>query len=99
MAMMIKVTGFKFTPLYNEKPEWGTSIWFGDKKIIETEGGTYNPRKGSDTFLSFGDYIKQESDLQRKSDEQLLKDAGISSFDEVQTDDEYNDFLSSEFGI
>ena len=99
MAMMIKVSGFKFTPLYDQKPEWGTGIWFGDKKIIETEGGTFSPRGTSDAFLSVGDYYKKESEEQRKKDEQLLADAGVSSFNELQTDDEYDEFLSSEFGI
>ena len=54
MAMMIKVTGFKFTPLYEDKPEWGTSAWFGNKAIFDT-GNSYKPkrlfRKSSDAFI------------------------------------------------
>lgn len=53
MAMMIKVTGFKFTPLYEDKPEWGTSAWFGNKAIFDTTT-SYKPtktfRKSSDAF-------------------------------------------------
>ena len=55
MAMLIRVTGFKFTPLYEDKPEWGTSEWFGNKKIFETTGSnSYSNsnvfRKSSDAF-------------------------------------------------
>ena len=35
--MIVKVNGFKFTPLYNEIPSWGSSIWFGSKDIINTK--------------------------------------------------------------
>ena len=36
VPMMIKVNGFKFTPLYNDIPSWGSSIWFGSNKVINT---------------------------------------------------------------
>jgi hypothetical protein len=35
--MMVKVNGFKFTPLYNKIPQFGASIWFGSDKLIDTE--------------------------------------------------------------
>ena len=35
--MIVKVTGFKFTPLYDEIPSWGSSIWFGSKDVINTK--------------------------------------------------------------
>jgi len=34
--MMIKVNGFKFTPLYNKVPSFKSSVWFGSDKIIDT---------------------------------------------------------------
>ena len=43
--MMIKVTGFKFTPLYDFIPEWGRSYWFGSKNIIDNDKDSLSPNQ------------------------------------------------------
>ena len=61
--MMIKVDGFKFTPLYNQIPQFGSSIWFGSDKLIDTKELLSTSEAFDEVVLDYDDKIRLDKYL------------------------------------
>tara|TARA_Y100000361_G_C11159064_1_gene345982 strand:+ start:174 stop:2603 length:2430 start_codon:yes stop_codon:yes gene_type:complete len=78
--MMIKVNGFKFTPLYNKIPQFGSSIWFGSDKLIDT-------KELLDSSAAFNEVLTSEEreDINQYLPNNLINQ-GSSGYDSLKLD-------------